>query len=81
MEQFTKEQIIEAVLDVTADKSWPQVQQLLWNEIKLAQSNALFLDSWDKVNEEKGFCRGLMYVISMREQLENRLQAENDAEV
>ncbi|MHC4649076.1 MAG: hypothetical protein ACYTBJ_26795 [Planctomycetota bacterium] len=79
MADFTKEQIIDAVLEVTADTHWPQVQQLLLNEIRNAQSQALFLDSWDKVNEEKGFCRGLMYVMTLREQLENALKAEEDA--
>lgn len=79
MADFTKEQIIDAVLEVTADTHWPQVQQLLLNEIRNAQSQALFLDSWDKVNEEKGFCRGLMYVMTLREQLENALKADEDA--
>lgn len=78
MAEYTPEQYEDAVLIITGHEKWPILQSGLWNEIQASSNNALFLESWDKVQEEKGFIRGLMYVISLRDQMKAaKTQAED----
>ena len=73
----TQEDYENAVLLVTGSPEWEIIQQGLYNEIQASQGNALFLKDWDSVKEEKGFIRGLMYCITLREQF---IAAKNQAE-
>ena len=68
MSTITPEEYENAVLLVTGSPEWEVIQQGLYNEMQASQANALFLPAWDRVQEEKGFVRGLMYCITLREQ-------------
>lgn len=81
-EQPTAQELEDAILLVTGMPEWHTLQVGLFNEIQAVQSNAFMLSSWDKVNEERGFCKGLMYVVTLRDQLiAAKTQAEADADV
>jgi len=80
--EVNAEELENAVLLVTGSPEWETIQKGLFNEIQAAHYNALFLPTWEKVNEEKGFVRGLMYCITLREQMiAAKRQAEADADV
>ena len=59
----------DAILLVTGSPEWETIQRGLFNEIQASQMNVFNLESWDRMCEEKGFVRGLYYVITLREQL------------
>jgi len=82
MSNVTPEQLEDAILLVTGSPEWQTITVGLFNEIKAAQANVFNLPTWDDVNEEKGFIRGLLYVITLRDQLvAAKTQAEADANV
>lgn len=69
MNEITQEQYEDAVLMITGRPEWNDFALGLIEEIKLSQQNVFTKDNWDAVCEEKGFCRGLAYVITLREQV------------
>jgi hypothetical protein len=80
MDETFAQELEDAILLVTDTPEWHTIQQGLFNEIQASQVNAFTLTTWDKFNEEKGFIRGLAYVITLRQQLLTaKQQAEDDA--
>ena len=59
----------EAIFEVTSGDKWETVQEALFQEIKATEADVLNLHTWEDVNEAKGFIRGLLYVITLREQV------------
>jgi len=81
MKEYTPEEFEDAILLLTGSPNWGIIQKLLFNEIQTSHNNAFFLPTWEHVQEEKGFCRGLMYVITLREQLMAAKKQAEDADV
>ena len=65
----TPEMLEDAILTVTGIEDWKIIQQGLYNEVQAAQAGALNLPTWEDVCEERGFMRGLIYCITLRDQL------------
>jgi len=80
--EVTPEELENAILLVTGSPEWKVIQRGLFNEIQASQASSLFLPTWERVNEEKGFVRGLMYCVTLREQMiAAKKQAEDNANV
>lgn len=79
MVEYTKEDFEDALLIITGHEKWPILQQVLYNEMQVSSDNGLFLPTWEKVQEEKGFIRGLMYVVSLRDQVKAAQKQAEDA--
>lgn len=78
-DRITPEALEDAILLTTDTPEWHVIQKALYHEIQAVQGNAFNLKDWDAVQLDKGFCRGLMYVITLREQLLASIkQAEAD---
>ena len=74
-----QDRLNEAVLTITGGVDWEIFAQGLHNDIYHVQANILEAPSWDEVCEARGFCKGLAYVISMRDStLLAMQQAEED---
>ena len=68
----------DAILLVTGSPEWETIQRGLFNEIQSSQMSVFNLPTWEDVCEEKGFARGLYYVITLREQfIAAKKQAES----
>lgn len=65
----TQEQVKDAILLTTGSPQWEIIQKGLLNEIQNSHSNVFHLKSWEDVCEERGFVRGLYYVLTMRQQV------------
>ncbi len=78
---MTEEQqaLEDAVLEVTGGPAWEIVCKGLANEIYQAQAQALDCESWDQVNELRGFAKGLAYMMRLRER--TILEKQNRADV
>ena len=57
----------ETILELTAyPERWILIKELE-SIIYHTQSNALEAPSWEKVNEDKGFAKGLAYIVNLRD--------------
>lgn len=69
MERVNPEELENAILLLTDRPEWHTMVKGLYNEVEATHFNALYNNSWDDVVEARGFVKGLMYVITLREQL------------
>ena len=78
MDNITQEEFNEAILEVTGGPAWDIVKSGLLNDIYQVQAGALDAKSWEKVCEDRGFAKGLMHVIALRETLIKAAEIEKD---
>ena len=64
---MTQEDFNDAILMCTGHPEWEIVKKGLANDIYQAQAQALDAEDWDKVNELRGFAKGLAFIINIRE--------------
>lgn len=71
MNEITPEELEDAILSITDLPAWHTiVQGKLADEIQIAQNNMVHAKDWNEIVEAKGFIRGLVFVATLREQLE-----------
>lgn len=80
MNRIDVEDYEEAILEITGHPKWGHIVRGLLSEIEFSQQNVFLKNSWDEVLEEKGFCKGLAYVMTLREQVVKKRE-EADADV
>ena len=69
LKRVNPEELEDAILLLTDSPHWHTIVKGLYNEVEATHFNALYKQSWEEVVEAKGFVKGLMYVITLREQL------------
>lgn len=57
----------DTILQLTAYPEWGMLVKELESIIYHTQSNALEAASWEKVQEDKGFAKGLAYIVNLRD--------------
>lgn len=62
-----QEALERAILDRLSGPNWDLIKQGLAAEIYSSQAGALDASSWEKVNELRGFAKGIYYVMNLRE--------------
>ncbi len=77
---MTDTKFAEDMITLTAYPEWHELVKDLKNTIYHVQSNALEAKSWDKLCEERGFARGLAYMVNLREDMK-KYKDLADAEV
>ncbi len=60
---------IEKMTQLTSYPEWNDLVEDLKAMIYHLQANSFELPSWEKVQEEKGFAKGLAYIVNYRENL------------
>jgi hypothetical protein len=58
----------EAMMTLTGLPEWELLVEELEKMVYEIQANALEASSWEKVQEDKGFAKGLAYMINLRQQ-------------
>ena len=66
----------EAMITLTGYPEWKVMVKDLESLIYHTQSNALEARSWEKLNEDKGFARGLQFVVGLRDRIKSTQQVE-----
>lgn len=66
----------EAMITLTAYPEWQEMVKDLESLIYHTQSNALEAKSWEILNENKGFAKGLQFVCDLRDRVKTMTQVE-----
>lgn len=67
----------EAVISFFSGPEWETIKKGLEHDIYNIQASMLDVNSWDEVNQLKGFCRGIAYVINLRDSIKAARDSEN----
>ena len=65
--QIDQDALETAILDRLSGPNWDLIKKGLAHEIYSSQAGALDASSWEKVNELRGFAKGIYYVMNLRE--------------
>jgi hypothetical protein len=57
----------EAIMTLTGLPEWEMLTEELAKMVYEIQANALEASSWEQVQQDKGFAKGLAYMINLRE--------------
>lgn len=61
------QQYFEDITTLTGYPEWAVLVKELEHMIYHTQANAIERTSWEKVNEDRGFAKGLAYIVNLRE--------------
>ena len=67
----------EQMMTLTGTPEWKVLVTELERMIYQSQANAFEAESWEKLQVEKGFSKGLMFIVSLRELLRKTREIEN----
>ena len=76
----TDTEFLDKMITLTAYPEWSDLVSDLKSLIYHMQADAFESGSWDKLNEDKGFAKGLGYIVNFRETVKSA-RGINDANV
>ena len=82
MTQEERDKLDEDILKLMGTREWLNIAENLKKDIYNLQASMMEVDTWDKVNELRGFCQGITYIINLRDTvIQARKQEAQDADV
>ncbi len=72
------DQYFEAIMVLTGTPEFKVLVEELERMVYQSQANAFEASSWDKLQEDKGFAKGLAYIINLRENSKTEKKANAD---